>query len=602
MNLSRYIRFGYVVPRVVGALLLYVLVEFGAGYGLRRAVIDSGQQALGAKVGVGDGEVSLFGAKATLTALEFANPSRPMENLLEADRLELDFDANSLLRGKAVADHAVLRGVRFGTPRETSGELQPISDEALADAAAPWLVAGAKTAATAWAEKLGGDIEGRLQATVDEFESPRLADELSQRWPARYEAVREEAEALQEEARAFRDDLRLARENPLRHIDLLTGAPERLQELTSRLQQVQADLATIPGEIDSDRQRIAAARKADEQRLRGALSADQLDPDSLTTQLLGDSVTQPLAQAIEWLRWMRQMTPTTKSSARATPASRGVDVRFVGVEQRPDFLIRTLHLDGAARIAGRPVELTGVVTGLTGQPQLHGEPMKLTLSTRGGAKLEVRASIDRSGDTPTETVHLDCPEFQVPQLALGPAAGLELRVDPSVGNLTISVQTNGDQIDGQLQLVQDELHLAPELGADASGFSQRLASAASGRLGRLQHAATRVDLSGSLDKPEVRLWSSLGAAVAESLRGAAEGVIAQEQDRLLAKSSQALSERMERFDEALAPLQDAVSGVVAGSGGELQSLAGLVSGAGGRGSLPFQALGKQLPAAGSLFR
>ncbi|TWT47622.1 TIGR03545 family protein [Botrimarina hoheduenensis] len=601
--MNRYIRIGYVAPRLVGALLLYILIEVGAGIALRQSIIQGGQAAVGARVEVREVAVSLRHARATIEGLQLANPSRPMENLLEADRLELDFDGNSLLRRKAIVDHAVLRGARFGVPRETSGALDPSDKTTDTASFAPWITEGAKNAATAWAEKLGGDIEGRLQSTIDEFESPRLADELAERWPARYQALRDEADALRDEARRFRDELRVARENPLRYVDQLAAAPSRLRALTARLKQLQTDVASLPREIEADRQQIAVARRADESRLRASLAADQLDANSLTTQLLGDTVTQPIAEAISWLRWVRRMTPSTKATGNVTPASRGVDVQFLGLQQRPNLLIRALDIEGSATLAGRPVEMTGVLTGLTTEPSLHGEPMRLVLSTTGGAKLEVRATIDRSTPVPSETIHIDCPNFTVPRLELGPAAGLALRTDPSVGNLTVSLQTEGEALSGQMQLVQEQLQIEPALGPNASAFSARLAEAAAGRLGRLNRAATRVDLAGTLNTPKVTVWSSLGTGLAESLRGAAEGVISQERERLLAASSEDLAERLARFDAALRPLQEAVSGAVEGSGGDLKSLSSAVLAAGsGRGSLSFEKLGQQLPKAGSLFR
>ena len=297
------------------------------------------------------------------------------------------------------------------------------------------------------------------------------------------------------------------------------------------------------------------------------------------------------------------MTPTGKPSPRVVDRSRGVDVRFLGVRERPDLLIRSLDVSGSAQLAGRPVEVSGVVTGLTTQPHLHGSPLQLTLSTTGGAKLEVRGELDRTSDTPTETVQIDCPNFGVPELTLGPAAGLTLASQPSTGALTVSVVTRGEKLEGVIQLLQSEVALAPAVSGDASRLTRRLADASAMRLGRSSQAATRIGLAGTLSAPEVSVWSNLGAAVASSLGGAAEGVIADERDRLLAESRAELDTRLARYEQQLGPMRDAASQVLAGSGVEIASLASLVTPCGlGRGSLSFESLGKQLPAAGSLFR
>lgn len=601
--MSRYIRFGYLVPRIVAAVLIFALVEFGAGYVLRSALIDGGQQAIGARVEVAEVGVSLLGAKASVEGLQIANPSDPMQNLLEAERLDLDFDGGSLLRGKAIVDRGVLRGAKFGTPRETSGALVDGPQKDSNALAASWLGGAAGEAGKAWAKKFGGDVEGRLQESLAEFESPELADKLAMEWQSRYESLRDNAESLREDARTFRDEMKMAVENPLRHTDVIAAAPDRLSNLRRQLADVRQDLNTLPSDIQTDRQRIEVARRADEARLRDAFQADQLDPQSLTTQLLGDTVMGPVGEAIGWLRWARQMTPTGKPSPRVVDRRRGVDVRFLGVRERPDLLIRSLDVSGSAQLAGRPVEVSGVVTGLTTQPHLHGSPLQLTLSTTGGAKLEVRGEIDRTSDTPTETVQIDCPNFGVPELTLGPAAGLTLASQPSTGALTVSVVTRGEKLEGVIQLLQSEVALAPAVSGDASRLTRRLADASAMRLGRISQAATRIGLAGTLSAPEVSVWSNLGAAVASSLGGAAEGVIADERDRLLAESRAELDTKLARYEQQLGPMRDAASQVLAGSGVEIDSLASLVTPGGlGRGSLSFESLGKQLPAAGSLFR
>lgn len=601
--MSRYIRFSYVVPRLVALLVLFALSEFGAGYFLGRVIIGGGQQVVGARVDVGRTKVSLLSAQATVEGLQIANPSKPMENLLEADRLDLDFDANSLLRGKTIVERGVLRGARFGVARESSGALDP-SEEAQAGAAAPaWLADLARDTGGAWAKKLGGDVEARLRESIDGFESPKLADSLAIEWQRRYEKVRDDAETLQEDARTFRDDMKVATENPLRHAEQLAAAPERLSGMRRRLDQLKNEVTVLPSDIERDRARIAAARRADEQRLREALQTDQLDPNSLTTQLLGDSIMQPVTEAIGWLRWARQMTPSGKPSPRTVERRRGVDVRFLGAAERPDLLVRTLDLSGTATLAGRPVEVTGVVTGLTTQPQLHGAPLRVVLSTMGGANLEVRGEVDRTSQSPREVVQIDCPNFTVPSLQLGPAAGLTLLSSPSTGSLTVSLETRGETLTGLIQLVQNDVSLTPSLADDASRFTRQLAQASEGRLGRLSQAATRVTLSGTLSVPKVDVWSSLGGAVAQSLGGAAEGVIAAERDRLLAESNAQLQAKLAGYQQKLAPMHEAVSKVLAGSGGELQSVASAVTRGGlGRGTLSFESLGKKIPGGGSLFR
>lgn len=601
--MTRYLRLGYLIPRLVLLVVLFCLVEFGSGWAVRYAVIEGGQRALGARVEVGETEVSVLEARAVLKDIRIANPQRPMENLLEADALELDFESDSLLRRKAIADRGVVRGLRFGTPRETSGVLDPSDQDPDAGAKPAWLTDAAERAAAQAADEWLAGLETKLSTEADEFESVALANELAETWPDRFDAFAAEARQVQDDVDSLRQIAEEARSNPLRHADFLRTAPQRAAELKQRLASLHTQLAGLPGEVNADKQRIEQARQRDEARLRERLQVNQLDPQSLTTQLLGEKVTGSLNELIGWVRWTREMIPGRPAPQATTLRERGMDVHFVGVRQRPDLLIRTLELSGATRLVGRPVELTGVVNDFTNNPALHGKPMRVELATTGALPLQVLATIDRTGNRPVDELLVDCPAFDLPAARLGDASKFGLAMDPSLATLNVSVRIEGERLSGDVQLVQDRVALTPQVGPNASRLVQRLGSISGSQIAAVRKPATRVTLSGTLDDPKMAVWSSLGPAIAESLENAARQVAKAEVQQQLTKMRSRVAGEMGSLDQLLADARGRLAAEINAPEQEIQKLASRWIGQQlGGGTFSFEQLGKRLPAGQSLFK
>lgn len=601
-TMTRYLRLGYLVPRLVILVVLFCALEFGSGWALRRAVIGGGEGAIGARVEVGESVVSVIETRATLTDLRIADPKRPMQNLVEADRIELDFESDSLLRRKLIAEHGSIRGLRFGTPRETSGALDSEAEATGSDAPA-WLSENAKQAAKEAADQWVADLETKLSAKADSFESVKLAGELAEAWPKRFDKIADDARALREEVEQIKAAAEEARRNPLRNAEFLTSAPQRVQQLQQRLAGLHAELANLPADVAADKNRVQLARQRDEQRLKSLLQVDQLDSQSLTSHLLGERMTASVQELIGWVRWTREMIPAGGGKRATTPRERGVDVHFVGVRQRPDLLIRELELAGATRLAGRPVELAGVVRDFTTAPELHGEPIRAELRADGALPLEVHVAIHRAGGTPVDELLLDCPGFDLPGASLGNDRKLAMRMAPSTGSVSVSLRVEGERLTGELQLVQDRVTLTPIVGDQATPLVRRLGTAAGHQVAAVSKPATRITLSGSLDQPKMAVWSTLGTAVAESLQKAAVGVAQAEAETRLTDASKLVEKEMAALDVLLAQATERLNREIDGPKGEIEQLASNWLGKQlGVGGFSLEKLGKRLPAAGSLFK
>lgn len=567
--MTRWFRWSYVGPRLVVVLALLVLSEIGAARLMRYAVRRGGEATTGARVDVGDAEASILGTHVTFTNVAVADPRDPMKNLLEADEIGLDFDANAALRKRLVVKRGVARGLRFGAPREESGALRNRDDSH--PAAGPRL--GQLPGAEAAQQWLDG-VQQRLAADLQsELKSVRLARELRQKWPAEYERMAKEVSQLRQESEALRAEIAEARENPLRNLRALTAAAERLAELQERFASLSKRLAEMPAEIEADRQAALAAREHDERMLRKKLSVDGIDPEALGAYLVGESIAAPVSELVGWARWARSLSAT--GAGLANDRARGQDVLFAGCRRTPSVLIESLRLEGTLPVAGVPLDFTGRLTGVTTEPAVHGEPARLTIATSGAAPMHVEATFDRTGTTPRDEIVAHCPALPLRAFQLGDSERLAVHVTPGAAELLMRLNLSGERLAGDIRLKQPDVRATPRVGLDLGDLvaAENLERALAERLAELGDVETRVTLSGGLDEPAWAFESSAGPALAQAVRGAVRGVAADRAERALASGRATVERQFAVLDHEVAHWTSEIAPALEGHTGALRALA-----------------------------
>lgn len=584
-------RWSYIVPRLVVILLLVCISEVGIGLVMKYALQQQGSASLGAKVDVEQVNASLLSSSVELLNLQVTDPRKPMTNLVQAESLQLDFETDALLRKKAIASQGLIKGLRFGTARSESGQLAEQTETTTEGYDYTSMLTGlAEQRATAWFDEL----QTKLSTDVaEEFESVRLAEEMRDKWPAKYDELTVQAEAIKKSVKQLQTEVKAAKSNPLRHAEFLASVPQQLAKLESKLTSLNQELKSLPQQIETDRRAIARARQHDEQLLRQKLQVESLDPETLSNYLLGEQITQPIVQMVAWLKWARQMMPADSQSKEATPA-RGVDILFAGCQQRPDVLIRSLRIEGSARLGGKPIELTGQISNFTTQPQVHGQPLLVEMSTSGALPIKLRGTIDRTQAVARDELFADCSGLDVPSATLGGSDRFRLAISQSKAQASVSLLVDGDRLSGDIQLDHDRVQITPDLRLDfgSPALSQNggaLAESLKQNLSRLPKLVTRVTVSGTLDEPKAKVWSTLGPAVAQAFGDALRGEVDQQANRLIVRSRAKVDAKLATFDQEIQQALAKASPALAEPAALMKQVAGAGIGSG------LERLGAKLP-------
>jgi uncharacterized protein (TIGR03545 family) len=516
-------------------LLLDRIVELG--------IEQTGAYLVGARVDLEGADVRLRDGTVALRGLQVTNPSAPMQNLFEAEEIVAAVRWRPLLEQKVAVDTVAVRGMRFGTARQESGELENPSPQS-------GMVA---REVAAWAEAVRVppfSLEG-LGRVVD----VAALDPDSLRTVGEARALAARADAV----RATWDQA-LVELEPQPHIDSARALVQRLEDtelrglnviratrLAGEVQQTISALATLGERVESLSQTaqanladvqdglgaLVAARQADYAYARGLLELPALDAPDLSPAIFGDAAIAWVQPVLYWMRLAEEYLPPGIDPRRYRgpdrPRRAGTTVEFPDAASDPRFLLEYgelgLELAGEGMAAGAYLAR---VTGLTSDPALYGKPLELVArrsdAVVGPSDVTVRALLNHVAAPVVDSLDVGLAGIDLPSLDLD-ALGARLVMGPGTTDLRLA--RTGDALSARWSWHAPratwERLAGPEGGDRGAGAAQIGSRAWAEELlwrtvSGLRDVRIEVGLSGAVQEPALAVRSNVGQAVAGSLR------------------------------------------------------------------------------------
>lgn len=569
-----WVKKGPVYAVLGGTLLLVLFVVFCFDPLLKLALVSGAQAANGAKVDVGSLRTKWLKGTLELRGVEVASADEPMKNAVSFSDALFHLDTGAALRGKAVVREASVKGIRFGTARKRSGKLPNVAPSKLSlavqeklgfKASAP---VSSQVKANAAAEVDAAKLNG-LQKVED---AKAKAKEVEERWKAKPD----EAKAIEAEAKDIAEKLKALSSGGSDAAAILRKAKDA-QELQARIKALQQRVDAVKKDAQNDLAMVqSAVKEADELRkkdVNGLLAAaglPTLDSADLTRRLLGPQAAGRIASALKWVRWAREKAAAKKAATPPPPPRRmGLDIEFPREHSYPQFLLEKATLDGRldAAVAGKDVDLGGLLTGVTSNPKLYNKPARLALGgNSGGVTLDLNARLDQQNDPVGVTVEFSGAGF--------PIAGMELG-DGEVGG---TLKGGSAAVKGVIRSAGEEWDGA--ITATASGVSIEPKVALTGTAGRMVSDALRglpgftakIGISGREDDLRFDVSSDLGSAVSAAMKKAVAGELDVQRKAVEAKVNALYEEQLKGVRAQQDKLQGQLLGPLDKQKGELDRL------------------------------
>jgi uncharacterized protein (TIGR03545 family) len=366
----------------------------------RLAVERGGTAVLGARVDVRSLRISLARGAVTIAGLVAASPFDSLQNLVEAEQLVADLDLLPLLEKKVVVDRLAATGLRFGTPRRTSG---------FVSSQGPGASARVMANVRAWAAQPALQVPLLQLATgtlsVDSLDPRKLqtiaaAESLAARVDSSARAWTEalaglDAQATADSGVAFAQRLQGAKPTDLALIRDARRMINRAKQTRDRLASLERGVKAGRATLDQGLAAIGAARSRDYGFAKSLVRLPPIDASAIAWVLFGPEAVGKFQRALYYTQLARAYMPPVLRP-RAVPAPprvrrAGLSVAFPREQRLPDFLLRDAELslllgsDSARRGATQ-----GRLQGLTSAPALYGRPDLRRARADGFGRCRVR--------------------------------------------------------------------------------------------------------------------------------------------------------------------------------------------------------------------
>ena len=517
--------------------ILYLAFWLSLDPALRWAAVRGGQKVFKAPVDIGRLRAGFFPPRLELERIVIADKDDPAANLLEIETAALRLEGRPLLKKKFIVSSASVIGIRVKTPRK-KGRAAPPKPASAADAggaqAGSSLVqeAGRRSSAVAFDRlaSAGRDMAADYEIRPEELASVKLAQESAATRRRRLEEIK--ARCLQDGLTGRLGETRRqfqaaqAEGDKLKKVKLFKDAVGGAKKLAGELKSCEKDLEAERAAFQDDLKAVEDAGRKDAQKALEKLRLPSLDAKSLSEFLLGPKLGAQAAWALDAASRLGSSRAKRKGAAAR---SRGMTVEFSATEAYPAWAVREMKLSGFLPAGEEPLAFEGRATGFSSDPALFGEPAKITLSGRRGegdkaASAHLAAVFDHRAAPGTDVFDFRCRGFDVPEFSLGDPESVRLLVSKGKAEMSAVFSVRNGALDGQVLFAETGIAFKPELGPRGGG--EMVKKVLERSLKGVNRLNAKMDLSGSLSRPEWSIQSDLGQALSEGFERAAGGELA----------------------------------------------------------------------------
>lgn len=513
---SRWIRWPGVIAFAVVTVLLAAVWWLLVDGMIECAIERAGAQAVGAKVELAAADLTLIPLGLTLTGLQVTDPDAPMTNAVEARRISFLMDGLNLLRRKVIINEMTVDGVRFGTPRKTSGAIGKQE---------PGIVQKVARTKFVLPSAQIPDIKDIL--AKEELQSLKLAESLRTDIQAEQDRWKQQMAELPDKAKfddykQRLDKVKSAGKGGLGGI--VSGASDVAaiqKDLSQDLDKITTAKKTFEGNLAQLRKRLDEATKAPEEDLRRIRDKYALSPQGLANMSRA-LIEGPLGDRIQKaLGWYAKLQPYLQSNGEHKGTAevvkplrgKGMDVRFKERAPLPDFLIRTAKI-GLDLSAGL---VSGTIRNITSEQHVVGTPTTFTFS---GEKLSGLESLALNGEInrvdpakPHDAAALKVRGYHLTDLTLSDDDTLPVSVKEARTDLDLKAGLRGEALDADLAATLQSVRITTGAKPDASAVAKAVTSA----LSDVKALHLKADVTGTVKQYDVHLSSDLDQVLKKAL-------------------------------------------------------------------------------------
>ena len=523
---------------IIPLLLIIAAVAIGwqlfSGRILRNAAIEASTKALGTQVDIESVDIDLQRPRVTIRNYEIADPFNPRRNLLDARAIVADLDGRALLERKIVIRRLTIASARAGAPRSIAAK--PVAASGFAPRALREMREFAAQFKVPLLSLTPVDTIRAIVLDPTQLATVQSAIALKQRADSVREAIEAGWRSLRiietlDSSRALAQ--RLAATNP-RELGIL-GTRRAIEDVRRTIRQVDSAKKRVEAlersVVAGTNSLVLGVRTLDSARLsdyafaRGLLKLPTFDAPEIGAALFGKVSIDQFQKALYWSEIASQYVPpglrprTTVGPDRVRRS--GSTVHFPKARSYPRFLMQQGDLAltiGAGAAASRYVAR---VTGVTSEPALIGEPLRVRIRPVGtggpGLRISADATIDHRSGRVRDDARVVAQNVAFQRFAL---PGIPLSLDPGRAGMELSFLREGNRMVARWHVESDSVLWVPDTSARGPQARVRtiMEQLVVRVLSGIEQLELTADVEGEISRPRLRVRSNLDRAIADRLR------------------------------------------------------------------------------------
>ncbi len=513
----------------IGAFVSLTLIIFGLWFFfvdslVKRTIEDSGSRLVGARVELGRADLSLFPAGLSLYRLQVTNPDKPMENAVEITRIACSIDLTSALLNKITINEMTLDGVRFDTPRKTSGKIKQ-------KAATPTIKKKISKALELPSFKLP-DVKEILEK--EDLKSLKLIasvrndiDREKIKWQKRLKELPDK-DKLKDYERRIKGLKSIGKGG---FGGILSGFGELVtikKELEKDLKLIKTARHDLDNGIQLLQKRIKEAEAAPVDDVRRLKEKYALSPQGLaniTKLLLGEKIGNWTQTALSWYDKLKPFLERSGVKQEGSDTEvvkplrgKGVYVRFKERHPTPDFLIRKVRV---TRIETRIGALSGKLQNITPDQDVLGLPLSFVFT---GDSIKDVKSLKFDGtlnhivpEKSRDSINFSIKGYQARNIILSDSKDLPLSLQKGLADINLKAGLSHESITARLVSGLT----STKFSVGKPDATNPIVTAISSAISDVSKFNLTADISGTIRDYDIKLKSNLDSVLQSAVKNLA---------------------------------------------------------------------------------
>ncbi len=513
---------------------------------LKKGIIVAIQSCTGAKAEIASLKTKFLHPMLEIKGLSAASSHDEFKNSVEFAQLKFEVEGMPLFKKKFIADEASLTGLKFGTPRKTSGKM-PAGTNKLKklNKAASEYVEKMKAEANSYTLQRKEELKTDFTINPEELETVKLAKSLEEEYKKTYASItsgvteekyKKQIEDIKEAYKAAKAESNVIKQ-ALAYKEAAKKAKELKENFDADKKAVRESLANAKNAI----KKLDQAKKGDLAMITGKMQLPSLDAESIAKMLAGPEMADKVEFAFSLVETAKKYM--SAKGSENTPEKEEEQPKESDNSGLPNFVIKKMALSGEFG-QKNPLSFDGNITNFTTEPGIWGRPAIAKISgAKGQQSLDFNVKLRAAAGKILTDSKLSFNGADISSFKLGSENSFMLAVADSVGNITAELKTNGTALDGNAGINLTGTSFIPS-SEQLTGTTKSIVETT---FRNMKSAKIGVKIGGDYPMPSLSLTTDIASQLSNGLKKAA----GDEVNKATAKARAKLEEAIKPYTEKL---------------------------------------------------